>query len=51
MWKIEKLRDKNVENMDKKLSDKNDPITIPALFRTLYHAGEYLLCQVIPRAL
>ena len=25
IWKIEKLREKNVENLDKKLSDRNDP--------------------------
>ena len=25
IWKIEKLREKNVGNMDEKLSDKNDP--------------------------
>ena len=25
MWKIEKLREKNVEHLGKKLSDKNDP--------------------------
>ena len=25
LWKIEKLREKNVENVDKKLSDKKDP--------------------------
>ena len=24
IWKIEKLREKNIENLDKKLSDKND---------------------------
>ena len=25
IWKIEKLREKNVEKLDEKLSDKNDP--------------------------
>ena len=25
MWKIEKLRETNVENLKKKISDKNDP--------------------------
>ena len=25
IWKIEKLREKNVEIMEKKLSDKNEP--------------------------
>ena len=33
IWKIEKLREKNVENLEKKLFDKNDPETSWSTFR------------------
>ena len=38
IWKIEKLREKNVENLDEKLSDENNPY-YPAKIRQYCHAG------------
>ena len=49
LWKIEKIRVKNVENLEKKLSDKNDPYTTGSFLSEsfLSHNIQFFFAQFV----